>query len=467
MLAPLLLLLASPHELSLPPPPTPPSSDAALQAAHARLHAAWAGLHAYFYDEGGFWKCCGQTGGSGGAAPFDCRCEPSSPFCTHCFRWWMAVGAQSLVSASALTNLTNATDAVLREIYAHSPYTSRFQPSWAYIDDYLWYVLLWLDVSRWSGRPPLTDFTEEAAATFDQMYAWGADEPCGGIVWLYPDADPQKNAVTVLEAVQASAQLALRLAGRPRDARGEKYRARAVRLWAWFEQVQLLDGAGLVQDHVSGAAHGARHCCNRTAAPVCLPRNTTRWSYNQGLALGAAADLFALTKDERFLRTGARVLEAVLSRMTRTGGATGGRVLTETVPLTVTSAACDETHDPSAPAGGDLYSFKAVFMQQLPRFLEAAAHMLEAPLREAAVRLVSDSADEAWATRAVPPFSPSDVCNEFRHPPLAPGGPPKFTWDWGPAPSGLTCMDARTQFSAFSLFVADLRIKVQAKNQGW
>ena len=48
-------------------------------------------------------------------------------------------------------------------------------------------------------------FVDEAAATFDLMWSFGADEACGGIVWLYPDVDPRKNAITALEAVQAAA----------------------------------------------------------------------------------------------------------------------------------------------------------------------------------------------------------------------------------------------------------------------
>ena len=76
--------------------------------------------------------------------------------------------------------------------------------------------------------------------------------------------------------------------------------------------------------------------------------------------------------------------------------------------------------------------------------------------------MVGDSADAAWAARAVPPFSSSDVCDEY--PQTEAGAPPKFTWDWRKPPSSdgrkktLTCMDARTQSQALALFVAEVRL---------
>ena len=232
--------------------------------AQQRVDAAWDGLQQYFYNSTGFWKSCGQTGGHGGASSFGCACEPYSSFCTLCYRWWMSIGVQSLISLNKLTNGThrsyNTTIDLIGKMYAKSPYTSRFGPSWAYIDDYMWYVLMWLDVSRWPDPGPASAsavWLSEAAATFDLMDDFGKDEPCGGLVWLYPDVDPRKNAITALEAIQAAAQLSLQLANSTRpgaDVQAQRYRARALRLWSWFEGVGLLGSDSLVQDNVSVAA---------------------------------------------------------------------------------------------------------------------------------------------------------------------------------------------------------------------
>lgn len=46
----------------------------------------------------------------------------------------------------------------------HSPYTSRALPSWAYIDDYLWYVLMWMHSYQWHGE---TGDLQDAANTME------------------------------------------------------------------------------------------------------------------------------------------------------------------------------------------------------------------------------------------------------------------------------------------------------------
>mmetsp|Transcript_66210 Transcript_66210/g.197800 ORF Transcript_66210/g.197800 Transcript_66210/m.197800 type:complete len:109 (+) Transcript_66210:158-484(+) len=102
-------------------------------------------------------------------------------------------------------------------------------------------------------------------------------------------------------------------------------------------------------------------------------------------------------------------------------------------------------------------------MQQLPRFVAAAAGVLSKEQLDAARRMVSASADAAWASRVLPPFPSTDVCNEFVDTPLPAGGAPKFTWNWQPTPSGaFSCMDSRTQITALSVFIADFRLQLLA-----
>lgn len=457
----------------------------------ARVEAAWSGLQQYFYAtqtsafgvNATFWKSCGQTGGLGGAtSSFDCKCEANSAYCKNCVRWWMAVAMQSLISyhdasTSAAANpiapnLTAtstpteaATKALLASLRVHSPYTSAAAPTWAYIDDYLWYVNMWLDSYDWLGD---ADDLESAAATLELMDQWGLDLRCGGIQWMYPDVDPRKNAITTLEAVQGSARVALALRQRGHDARAATHEKHALALWGFFDSVGLRGDDDLIHDNVTGTPHGKFHCCNATAAPRCEVRDTLTWSYNQGMYLGALVDLHRLTNHTSYLSRGAAVLAATIATLTRDGGE-GRRVLREPVEaFAISDPTCDATHDPSAPAGGDLFSFKGVFMVQLPRFIRAVesaaggAGELAARVAADARQLVADSADAAWASRALPPFPAGDICNEFPDAPA--GGPPKFTWDWAPVPTAasgtsdakaLVCMDARTQAQALSLFVAD------------
>ena len=158
---------------------------AASAFAHdtARIDAAFDGLQTYFYNTTfSFWKACGQTGGNGGAFnDFNCDCaKDPSGFCEECFRWWMAGTVGTLVDLNALVpahRSSSLTLAVVDAMLLRSPYTARYAPSWAYIDDYLWYVLMWLRVARWKGNE--TSLVDEAAATFDLMWSFGADEACG------------------------------------------------------------------------------------------------------------------------------------------------------------------------------------------------------------------------------------------------------------------------------------------------
>lgn len=342
-------------------------------------------------------------------------------------------------------------------------------PSWAYIDDYLWYILMWLDAHRWQSD---SRYLHEAADTFDLMNKWGTDKCGGGMNWMYPDHDPRKNAITTLEAVQAAAQLGVALKGHA-PLRAHENRVRAMQLWRFFEDVQLLGADGLVHDNVTGTAHGSYYCCSSAVAPKCEVRDTITWTYNQGMLLGAVVDMHALTNNVTYLHIGAKVLDAVVHTLTTTARTTDDEqpsaapttVLREParISLVVPNRRCDVDHDPSASAGGDLFSFKAVFMVQLPRFVEAAkaASVLTPTQLSAASKLVSDSSDAAWSNRVTPPFPDVDVCNEYRNPPPPVDAPPKFSWDWEPLPAGnaLTCMDARTQSQALALFAAHHRIK--------
>mmetsp|Transcript_3205 Transcript_3205/g.9786 ORF Transcript_3205/g.9786 Transcript_3205/m.9786 type:complete len:329 (+) Transcript_3205:24-1010(+) len=293
----------------------------------ARATAAYAGLRVYFYNgTSGFLKSCGQTGGAGSAADrFNCACETDvGPHCRNCYRWWHAVGMQTLIAldrVGAGGSFHSEVINMLDLLQQHSPYTARAYPSWVYADDYLWYVNMWLDAYSWvGGREKLF----EARETFEMIWSMASDEPCGGLVWMWPDDDPRKNAITVLEAIKAAARLAFF---------GERgvpsYRSRALRLWEWFEDVGLvsIDTHGLVLDSVNGSAKQA-YCCNATSAEIgrqgrrstvegemCSPRGRTTWSYNQGMLLGVVVELAELTGDVSYLRLGVRVLNSVVTNM--------------------------------------------------------------------------------------------------------------------------------------------------------
>lgn len=173
-----------------------------VEVATERVNAALDGLQKYFFDaKGQFWnavcshcsnvvcrsgipvallelltllRCapfaqCGQNGGNGGKDPtnFTCTCESESPYCKNCFRWWMSTTMQSLMSLNEALPGHTSFDLTMQQLDGmrkHSPYTSRALPSWAYIDDYLWYVLMWMHSYQWHGE---TGDLQDAANTME------------------------------------------------------------------------------------------------------------------------------------------------------------------------------------------------------------------------------------------------------------------------------------------------------------
>ena len=304
------------------------------------------------------------------------------------------VDLNALVPAHRSSSLTLA---VIDAMLLRSPCTARYAPSWATIDDYLWYVLMWLRVARWKGNE--TSLVDEAAATFDLMWSFGADEACGGVVWLYPDVDPRKNAITALEAVRAAAQLAAAYGAAARPQRAAEYAGRARALWAWFESTPLLSSNHLVLDNVTGTPHGKMQCCNGTSAgasgPVCAnAARTPVWSYNQGMLLGALVDLHALTANATLLALGTRTLDAVVATLAPDG------VLAETKGLHPRR----HVRRRARPVGHRRRRHLLVQGRLLPRAAApvaaaAANGAMSAAQRGAARRLVGASAAAAWASR--------------------------------------------------------------------
>mmetsp|Transcript_64627 Transcript_64627/g.129841 ORF Transcript_64627/g.129841 Transcript_64627/m.129841 type:complete len:321 (+) Transcript_64627:2-964(+) len=291
--------------------------------------------------------------------------------------------------------------------------------------------------------------------------AWASQ--CGGSYWVvHPlpvavGGDSEKNAVTNLELMQAAARLHL-LTGERR------YADQAQQIWDWLAAAPLRDADGLLGDGLTGTAGFQSDCCNGTAPvawkPRCMRNGVPSYTYNQGLFVGGAKLMYRITGDYSYIDEAQRTLRAVLHRMTARG------VLREPLEGTLEALAvtCDANHD---PAGGDLYSFKGVFMLQLADFLQGVP--LDSALRAQLVGLVARSSDAAWGLRNEPPWSTSqlDVCAD---PSLARllSGPPKFPWYWvyvgrpNATPARRVCMDARTQISALSLFAAHFLVAGEA-----
>lgn len=112
------------------------------------------------------------------------------------------------------------------------------------------------------------------------------------------------------------------------------YLAKAQTAWAWFRDSGLVNGDHLVND-------GLTDDCANNGQPV--------WTYNQGVVLGALAELYRATDDDAYLDAAATIADAVVANDTLSPGG----VLYE--------QACE----PDAPCDNNQQAFKGIFMRNL------------------------------------------------------------------------------------------------------
>lgn len=136
-----------------------------------------------------------------------------------------------------------------------------------------------------------------------------------------------KNAVTIGLYVRLTAALHNRLPG------DTTWLQRAVTGWNWFTASGLVNAAGLVNDGLTAG---------------CANNGQTVWSYNQGLAIGAATELYRATGTTAYLDRARQLGTAALaSSLVRSG------VLAESCDAT--GQTCDD----------NAKQFKGIFMGYL------------------------------------------------------------------------------------------------------
>jgi predicted alpha-1,6-mannanase (GH76 family) len=178
----------------------------------------------------------------------------------------------------------------------------------ASIDDSEWWALAWIDAYDLTGD---RTYLDEAVTITDYAGQYWDPGTCGGGVW-WSTAKTYKNAVTNALYVRLAAALHNRLPG------DTVWLARAQAAWNWFTGSGMIDSAGLVNDGLTAS---------------CANNGQTVWTYNQGLAIGAAMEMWR-AGDSSALATARRLATGALSSSLVSNG-----VLTESCdPAT----ACDD-----------------------------------------------------------------------------------------------------------------------------
>ena len=190
------------------------------------------------------------------------------------------------------------------------------------IDDSEWWGLTWVEAYDLTGKQKYLDMAV-TIATYVQGY-WDTGT-CGGGVWWNAEKT-YKNAVTNGLYIRLTAELHNRING------DTLWLLRAQHGYDWFTHSGLINSDGLVND---GLTDG------------CANNGQTVWSYNQGLAIGGALELYRATHNPAVLATARRLADATLA----------SKALMSKGVLTESCDATDQTCDDNGK------QFKGVFMR--------------------------------------------------------------------------------------------------------
>ncbi|MFI2363999.1 glycoside hydrolase family 76 protein [Promicromonospora sp. NPDC019610] len=267
------------------------------------------------------------------------------------------------------------------EIYGN--FTSRA------IDDSGWWGLNWVTAYDLTGDEKYLDM---AVTIGEFMNEFWDTSTCGGGIW-WNEERTYKNAVTNGQWVRLTAELHNRLPG------DTLWLDRSQEAWDWYVGSGMINANGLVND-------GLRDDCSSN--------DDTVWTYNQGLGIGAALELWRATGDPELLDTAKYLADSALASdvLVKNG------VLTEWCEAAGRS--CDDNQK----------QFKGIFQRYLMELADATGE-------PAYTQFVADQAASVWA-------NDRDVVGRLG-----------LRWAGGTAEQP-NVFDWRTQASALSALIADV-----------
>ncbi|KAK4043199.1 glycoside hydrolase [Parachaetomium inaequale] len=203
-------------------------------------------------------------------------------------------------------------------------------------DDTGWWALAMIRMYDLTGDSTYLNISIEDEA---YMYKYWTSSPCGGGIYVDIKAKTYKNAIANELYIKLAASLHNRIANDTR------YLSRAETAWSWFQNSGMINQSdNLINDGLASSSSGA---CSNNKLPV--------WTYNQGVILGALAELFRATNSETYLTSARSIADAVLSTTTTPQ-------LTNPNTGTLTEASCKQ---PDEGCNHDQQVFKGVFAYSL------------------------------------------------------------------------------------------------------
>jgi predicted alpha-1,6-mannanase (GH76 family) len=196
--------------------------------------------------------------------------------------WWNAANALgALIDYMAITNSDSYLNVVSNTFGRNKG--GKFLNK--YYDDSGWWGLTWVKAYNLTKDKRYLSMAE---TIFDDMKG-GWDDACGGGIWWNRDRK-YKNAI--------SNELFLALAARLYQRTSiPAYFDWAQREWTWFDHSGMMNDRNQVNDGLNNA---------------CMNNGGTVWTYNQGVILGALADMYDITQDLAYLTTAEAIADAAI-----------------------------------------------------------------------------------------------------------------------------------------------------------
>ena len=243
--------------------------------------------------------------------------------------WWNSANALTVIIDYSRVTSTNEFSSVLDHSY-HQHSTPNFLNQ--YYDDEGWWSLAWIDAYDLTRNPA---YLSTAASIFNDM-SQGWDDTCGGGIWWSKDRH-YKNAIANELFLSVAAHLANRATTEEEKIR---YRTWATREWAWFLKSSMIREDNRINDGLD------QNCKNN---------NTTVWSYNQGVILGALTELSRLHGKKDPLGHANQIANAAIKNLADSEGI---------------------LHDACEPncGGGDVPQFKGIFVRNLALLQHSSPH---------------------------------------------------------------------------------------------
>ncbi|WP_406835272.1 glycoside hydrolase family 76 protein [Streptomyces sp. AHU1] len=254
-------------------------------------------------------------------------------------------------------------------------------------DDSEWWALAWIDAYDLTHD---SRYLDEAVTIANYVKGLWDSGSCSGGVW-WDRERTYKNAITATLYVRLTAALHNRLPG------DTVWLGRATTAWNWFLDSGMVNASGLVNDGLTSG---------------CANNGQTVWSYNQGLAIGAAVEVWRATGGAAALATARRLADAALA----SPALVDAGVLTESCDALTSD--CDD----------NAKQFKGVFM----RYLQD----LDSVTGDSYLAFATAQADSVWT-------ADRDSLNRLGQ-----------RWSGGGSAAHPNAVDWRTQASALSALLA-------------